>query len=52
MGELTMQVNIASVAVQISWWKNGSPIGTFAGGGVGIGAGILGGSAQFVSGSC
>jgi hypothetical protein len=52
LGDLTMQANIASVAVQISWWQNGSPIGTFVGGGVGIGGGVLGGTVNFQNGSC
>src|SRR5215831_650736 len=52
LGNLTIQVNIASVAVQISWWKDGNPVGTFVGGGVGIGAAILGGNCSFQNGSC
>jgi len=52
LGDLAIQVNIASVAVQISWWKNGTPIGSFVGGGVGIGAAILGGTCKFENGSC
>ena len=44
---LTIQVNIASVAVQISFWQGTNPIATFVGGGVGIGAGVLGGSCTF-----
>lgn len=52
LGSLTMQVNIASVAVTISWWKDGTPVGAFVGGGVGIGAGVLGGSCTFENGSC
>jgi hypothetical protein len=52
LGDLTIQVNIASVAVQISWWKGGTPIGTFVGGGVGIGTGVLGGNCRFEDGTC
>jgi hypothetical protein len=52
MGELTMQVNIASVLVQISWWKGSSCIGTFVGAGVGVGSAILAGTCTFERGSC
>lgn len=52
LGDLSIQVNIASVAVQISWWKGGTPIGTFVGGGIGIGAGVLGGNCKFENGTC
>ncbi len=45
--DLTIQCNIASVAVQISFWQGGNAVATFAGGGVGIGTGILGGSCTF-----
>ena len=52
LGDLTIQVNIASVAVQISWWRDGAPIGTFVGGGVGLGTGVLGGTCKFENGTC
>jgi hypothetical protein len=52
LGDLTIQVNIASVAVNITWWKHGQPVGAFVGGGVGIGAGVLGGKCKFEAGSC
>jgi hypothetical protein len=52
LGDLTIQVNIASVAVHISWWKSGTPIGTFVGGGIGIGVAILGGNCKFQNGTC
>jgi hypothetical protein len=48
---LTIQVNIASVAVQISFWQGANLIATFVGGGVGIGTAVLGGSCQFGVGS-
>ena len=49
--DLTIQVNIASVAVQISFWQGTNLIATFVGGGIGIGAAVLGGSCTFELGS-
>lgn len=52
LGDLGIQVNIASAVVQISWWRNGTPIASFLGGGIGIGAAVLGGNCKFQNGTC
>ncbi|HEX7239828.1 MAG TPA: hypothetical protein VF263_06155 [Longimicrobiaceae bacterium] len=52
LGSLSVQCNIRAVEVDMSWWKDGTPIGTFIGGGVGIGAAILGGTGEFKNGGC
>lgn len=44
---LNIQVNIASIAVQITFLQGANPVATFVGGGVGIGTAILGGSCTF-----
>jgi hypothetical protein len=52
---LGMQVNIVAVpvaAVHISWWDGVNPVGNFVGGGVGIGAAVLGGTCTFEWGKC
>ena len=52
VGELTIQVTINSVLVTASFWHGGTPVGTYIGGGLGIGAAFLGGSCAFKNGSC
>ena len=51
-GSLTVQCNIRSVEVDMSWWQGSTCVATFVGGGVGIGAAVLGGSGSFKLGSC
>lgn len=52
LGDLAIQVNIASPVVQISWWRNGTPIASFLGGGVALGVAVLGGNCRFQDGTC
>ena len=52
IGELTIQVTIISTLVTASFWQGGTPVGTYIGGGLGIGSALLGGSCKFVNGSC
>jgi hypothetical protein len=51
-GEVGIQCYIASVAIEVSFWWGARPIGVFAGGGIGIGGGMIGGKGNFVRRSC
>jgi hypothetical protein len=52
LGDLTVQITIIAALVTASFWKSGTPVGTYIGGGLGIGTAFLGGSCKFVNGSC
>lgn len=47
IGEAVCQVVITLAAVEISWWRDGKPLGVFVGGGPSIGVATIGGSGKF-----
>jgi outer membrane lipoprotein SlyB len=53
LGELTIQVTITPVALQISFWKDSNLLGVYAGSSAGGFSGKVGGGKwKFVNGTC
>ncbi len=52
MGELTIQVTILPVALQISFWTGSTLLGIYAGSGGGVAGTVGGGKCKFENGTC